>query len=98
MKDILRQPSAHVKKQFFLFPLLLFAVAAFFPSFSNTANAADYWPFSKVMVQVKGTSRNTLTGNVANSVLMSMLIMLFLVLVMIIATVVILIAVYQTRL
>jgi hypothetical protein len=53
MKDILWQPSAHVKKQFFLFLLLLYAVAAFSPSFTSNVTDADNWPFSKVMVQVK---------------------------------------------
>ena len=36
MKEILWQPSAHVKKQFFLYSLLLFAVAAFSHVYAGT--------------------------------------------------------------
>jgi TonB-dependent starch-binding outer membrane protein SusC len=60
MKEILWQPYAYVKKQFFIFSLLFFSVAAFSPSFTGTVTDADNRPISKVTVQVKGTSRRAL--------------------------------------
>jgi hypothetical protein len=63
MKEILWQSSAHVKKQFFLFSLLIFSVAAFSSSFTGTVTDAGNRLISKVTVHVKGTSRGALTDN-----------------------------------
>jgi TonB-linked SusC/RagA family outer membrane protein len=54
---------AHLNKLFFLFSLLLFSVAAFAQTITGTITDADGKPISNVSVQVKGTSRATLTDN-----------------------------------
>src|SRR5919199_855258 len=61
MKEILWQTSARVKKQLFLLSLLLFSFAAFSQTISGTVTDAARKPISGATVQVKGTSRSTLT-------------------------------------
>ncbi|MBD0287175.1 MAG: carboxypeptidase-like regulatory domain-containing protein, partial [Flavisolibacter sp.] len=63
MKKKFRQDSAHPKKQFFLFSLLLFSFAAFAQSISGTVTDADRKAISGATVQVKGTSRSTVTDD-----------------------------------
>jgi len=55
--------QAHRNKSFLLLSLFLFSVAAFSQTVTGTITDTDNKPISKASVQVKGTSRATLTDN-----------------------------------
>jgi TonB-linked SusC/RagA family outer membrane protein len=57
------QTPAHLNKLFFLFSLLLFSIAAFAQTITGTIRDADGKPIANASVQVKGTTRTTLTDN-----------------------------------
>lgn len=52
-----------LKKLFFLFSLFLFSAAAIAQTISGTVSDADKRPLGSVTIQVKGTTRSTLTDN-----------------------------------
>ncbi|MGZ5220950.1 MAG: SusC/RagA family TonB-linked outer membrane protein, partial [Chitinophagaceae bacterium] len=63
MRKKIWQTTAPLKKQFFFIFLLLFSVAAFSQTITGTVTDADNKPISKATIQVKGTSRRTLTDD-----------------------------------
>lgn len=63
MRKKIWQAIAPLRKPFFILSLLFFSVAAFSQTVTGTVTDADNKPISKATVQVKGTSRSTLTDD-----------------------------------
>lgn len=63
MRKKIWQGTAHLKKPFFILSLLFFSVVAFSQTITGTVTDADNKPISKATIQVKGTSRRTLTDD-----------------------------------
>lgn len=63
MKDVLRRSSAQVKKQCFLLFFLFISAAAFCQTVTGTVVDTDNKPVSRATVEVKGTSRRTITDD-----------------------------------
>ncbi|HWJ30145.1 MAG TPA: TonB-dependent receptor plug domain-containing protein, partial [Flavisolibacter sp.] len=63
MKRKIRQTTVHLNKLFFLFSFLLLSAVAFSQAITGVVIDADQKPISKVTVQVKGTSRTTVTDD-----------------------------------
>lgn len=63
MRKKLWQHTADLKKPFFIVFLLFFSVAAFSQTVTGTVTDADNKPIAKATIQVKGTSRRTLTDD-----------------------------------
>src|SRR4051812_40464706 len=63
MKKKLRQKAANAHKLFFLFFLLLFSVVAYSQTVTGTVTDADNKPISKATINVKGTTRRSLTDD-----------------------------------
>src|SRR5688500_306749 len=61
MRKNLWQGSAYLNKLFFVFSFLLCSAGAFSQTIVGTVTDADKKPLSNVTVQVKGTTRSTVT-------------------------------------
>jgi TonB-linked SusC/RagA family outer membrane protein len=63
MKKKSGRSAAHLKKLFFLIPLLILSFISFSQSITGTVTDADRKPIGNATVQVKGTNRTAITDN-----------------------------------
>lgn len=69
MRKKLRQKTARLRKPIFFLLFLFFSAAAYAQTVSGTVVDADNKPVSKATIQVKGTSRRTLTDDAGKFVI-----------------------------
>lgn len=63
MRKLVLEVSVPLNRLFFLVPILLFSLAAFSQTVTGTITDADKKPIANASVQVKGTTRTTLTND-----------------------------------